>query len=247
VNGGFIVLAGSRVINTGTISATSGTVALAAGNSVTLMLDNAGATTVSVDGATLGALIRNQGLIEADGGQVLLTARGRDLLQASVMNLSGVIQADTIGTKNGHIVIDGGNLAQGDSGAVVLANATVRALGAASGEQGGAVTITGPAVQLQSTTINVSGEGGGGIALIGGGARGAGTLAHALTTTVDSGTTIDASATGHGDGGTAAGSHRGFHRGFHRRRAAGQCPCCGICSDTPLRPPENDAAPPASS
>jgi fibronectin-binding autotransporter adhesin len=202
VNGGFIVLAGSRVINTGTISATGGTVALAAGNSVTLMLDNAGATTVSVDGATLGALIQNQGLIEADGGQVLLTARGRDLLQASVMNLSGVIQADTIGTKNGHIVIDGGNLAQGDSGAVVLANTTVRALGAASGEQGGAVTITGPAVQLQSTTINVSGEGGGGIALIGGGARGAGTLAHALTTTVDPGTTIDASASGHGDGGT---------------------------------------------
>ena len=41
------------------------------------------------------------------------------------MNLSGVIQANTIGTKNGQIVIDGGNAALGDSGMVALANAAV--------------------------------------------------------------------------------------------------------------------------
>jgi fibronectin-binding autotransporter adhesin len=202
VNGGFIVLAGSRVINTGTISATSGTVALASGNSVTLNLDNAGQTTVNVGSATLGALIQNQGLIEADGGQVLLTARGRDMLQASVMNLSGVIQANAIGSKDGRIVIDGGDAARGDSGSVVLANATVSALGANAGKYGGTVTITGPAINLRGTAINVSGDAGGGTVLIGGDAHGQGSLAHARMTYVDAGSTIDASATGNGNGGT---------------------------------------------
>ena len=202
VNGGFIVLAGNRVINAGTISATNGTVALAAGDSVTLDLDSAGRLTVNVTAATLGALIHNQGLIEADGGQVLLTARGLGLLQASVMNLSGVIQANSIGTRQGQIVIDGGDAAEGDSGMVSLVNATVNASGANTGEQGGMVTITGPHVNLQGSAINVSGNAGGGIALIGGDAHGAGSLTNALTTGVDPHTTIDASATGNGHGGT---------------------------------------------
>ncbi|MBK5550149.1 filamentous hemagglutinin N-terminal domain-containing protein [Pseudomonas sp. TH03] len=202
VNGGFVVLAANKVVNTGTISATRGTVALAAGSSVTLALDNAGLATVKVDGAALGALIQNQGIIEADGGRVLLTARGRDMLQSSVMNLSGVIQANTIGTKNGQIVIDGGNAALGDSGTVALNNSTLNTLGAKPGEQGGTVSITGPAINLQGATINVSGDAGGGSVVVGGGARGTGALTHALTTTMDASSKIDASATGSGNGGS---------------------------------------------
>ncbi|HKT27800.1 autotransporter-associated beta strand repeat-containing protein [Dyella sp.] len=202
VNGGFVVLAGNRVINSGTIHATQGTVALASGDSVTLNLDNAGAMTVNVNAATLGALIQNQGLIEADGGQVLLTARGVGMLQSNVMNLSGVLDARSIGSKNGKVVIDGGDASQGDSGTVSLASATVDASGANAGEQGGAVTITGPHVNLQASAINVSGNAGGGIALVGGGAHGEGPLTRALTTTVDAGSTIDASATHNGNGGT---------------------------------------------
>ncbi|OXJ22576.1 hypothetical protein CFB82_40080, partial [Burkholderia sp. HI2714] len=201
-NGGFVVLAGQQVINQGTIDAATGTVALASGKSVTLKLDNSGQLSVNVTAATLGALIQNQGLIEADGGQVLLTARGLEMLQTSVMNLSGIVQANSVGTKNGHIVIDGGNAALGDSGMVSVANATVRAVGANTGEQGGTVTITGPYVGIQGSTVNMSGDAGGGTALIGGGAHGQGSLTHAQMTYVDAGSTIDASATGHGNGGT---------------------------------------------
>ncbi|GLQ91692.1 YDG domain-containing protein [Dyella acidisoli] len=202
VNGGFVVLAGDQVINTGTIDATTGTVALASGDSVTLNLDNFGQLKVSVNAATLGALIKSQGLIEADGGQVLLTARGLDQLQTNVMNLSGVIDARSIGAKNGRIVIDGGDASQGDSGTVALLDATVDASGANAGEQGGTVTITGPHVNLQGSAINVSGYAGGGTALVGGDAHGQGSLTHALTTSMDAHSSIDASATGNGNGGT---------------------------------------------
>ena len=202
VNGGFIVLAGTQVINSGRIDATLGSVALASGNSVTLALDNAGQLTVNVSAGTLGALIQNQGLIEADGGQVLLTARGIDMLQSNVMNLSGVIDARSIGSRNGKVVIDGGNTALGDSGVVTLSQAAIDATGANAGERGGTVTITGPSVVLQGSAVNVSGNAGGGTALIGGNAHGQGSLAHARMTYVDAGSTIDASATGKGDGGT---------------------------------------------
>ena len=202
VNGGFVVLASNKVINSGTINATLGTVALASGDSVTLNLDNAGGLSVNVNAATLGALIQNQGLIEADGGQVLLTARGVGMLQANVMNLSGVLDARSIGSKNGKIVIDGGDASQGDSGSVSLVKASVDASGANAGEQGGAVTITGPHINLQGSAINVSGNAGGGIALVGGGAHGEGPLTRALTTTVDADSSIDASATNNGNGGT---------------------------------------------
>jgi len=202
VNGGFVVLAGDQVINSGTINATTGTVALASGKTVTLSLDNSGQLSVNVTAGTLGALIQNQGLIQADGGQVLLTARGLDMLQANVMNLSGVIQANSIGSRNGRIVIDGGDVSAGNSGVVSLVNATVSATGANAGEQGGTVTVTGPGINLQGSTINVSGYAAGGTALIGGDAHGEGPLAHALTTSMDAGSTIDASATGSGNGGT---------------------------------------------
>ncbi|CAM2188913.1 fibronectin-binding autotransporter adhesin [Paraburkholderia sacchari] len=202
VDGGFVVLAGEQVINSGTINATTGTVALASGKTVTLSLDNSGQLSVNVTAGTLGALIQNQGLIQADGGQVLLTAHGLDMLQANVMNLSGVIQANSIGSRNGRIVIDGGDVTAGNSGVVSLANASVSATGANAGEQGGTVTVTGPGVNLQGSAINVSGYAAGGTALIGGGAHGEGPLAHAVTTSMDAGSTIDASATGSGNGGT---------------------------------------------
>ncbi|MET3650680.1 autotransporter-associated beta strand repeat-containing protein [Dyella japonica] len=202
VNGGFVVLAGQQVINRGTIDTSTGTVALASGSSVSLKLDNSGQLSVNVTASTLGALIQNQGLIAADGGQVLLTARGLDMLQTSVMNLSGIVQANSIGTKNGRIVIDGGNPAAGDSGVVSVSNATLRAAGAAAGEQGGTVTITGPYVGIEGAAINVSGAAGGGTALIGGEAHGEGSLTHAQMTHVDANSTIDASATERGNGGT---------------------------------------------
>ena len=47
----------------------------------------------------------NGGLLQADGGQVLLSAGARDSLLASVVNNTGVIQARTVQEKDGKIIL----------------------------------------------------------------------------------------------------------------------------------------------
>ena len=195
--GGFIVLAGRQVSNTGTINAPQGTVALAAGETVSLDIDSAGALKIRVDGAMLNALINNQGLIAADGGQVYLTARGKEMAQRSVINVEGIVQARSIGSRNGRIVIDGGA-----DGAVVARDATIDISGLAAGETGGEVRLTGNYVGLfGTTTVDARGAAGGGTVLVGGDYQGGGDLAHAQVTVMGSAARIDASAMVAGNGG----------------------------------------------
>ncbi|WP_322023426.1 beta strand repeat-containing protein [Burkholderia sp. BCC1977] len=198
--GGSIVLVADQVRNQGTISTPGGSATLAAGDQVTLTLDAGGKMKVDVDTATMNALVENQGLIAADGGAVYLTARGRDMLQANVMNLSGVIRARSIGSQDGQVVISGGTDA--DGGNVVLNHATVDVAGLNAGGHGGTVSITGRNVGLFGSSVDARGDAGGGTVLIGGERQGKGTLAHANVTFMDGGSSIDASATGHGTGGT---------------------------------------------
>lgn len=203
-DGGYIVLAGRRVLNDGTISASGGTAALAAGETVTLKLDDQGKVGVTVDGATLNALVSSSGLIEADGGQVLLTSRGRSMLQANVMNLGGVLRARSMAERNGVIVIDGGAPAAGnaDTGNVTLQDAVLDVSGLNTGERGGRVEVTGRNVGLLgNTSVDARGAAGGGTVLVGGDWQGGGTLAHAETVVMDSAARIDASALTSGAGG----------------------------------------------
>jgi hypothetical protein len=82
----------------------------------------------------------------------------------------------------------------------------VRPLAAASAKgRGGAVTLTGTrAVSLASSSVTASGATGGGAIRIGGDFHGASDLTSAQTTTIDSASTLNASATASGDGGTVA-------------------------------------------
>src|SRR5438270_160403 len=72
---GYAALAGPQVRNDGIIIAHAGTVALAAGDRVSLDMIGDGLISVSVDQAALNASAINAGRIQADGGNVLLTAR----------------------------------------------------------------------------------------------------------------------------------------------------------------------------
>ena len=63
---------------------------------------------MQVDQSTLNNLAENQALIQADGGQVLMTAGAKDALLASVVNNTGVIEARTVANDNGTII--GGTL-----------------------------------------------------------------------------------------------------------------------------------------
>ena len=105
--GGRAVLLGRTVSNTGRISAPGGNVALAAGEHATLSVGANGHLQIDVDAAQVATLVANGGLIEADGGQVILTAKGADALAASVVSNTGTIQARTVANQQGRILLLG--------------------------------------------------------------------------------------------------------------------------------------------
>lgn len=102
-DGGYVALLGANVSNEGVISARLGTVALAAGDAITLDVAGDGLLNVTVDQSAVNALVQNSGLIQADGGQVLLTAQAAGDLLQGVVNNTGVIQAQTIENHKGTI------------------------------------------------------------------------------------------------------------------------------------------------
>ena len=106
-DGGYVALLGASVTNNGVIQARLGSVALAAGNAMTLDVAGDGLLNVSVSQGALSALAQNGGLIQADGGQVLLSAQSAGALFQSAVNNTGVIQAQTLQNHNGAIRLMG--------------------------------------------------------------------------------------------------------------------------------------------
>jgi filamentous hemagglutinin family protein len=106
-NGGYIALLAPEVRNEGVISATLGTALLAAGNKVTLNLNNGSLLGYSIDQGAIAALADNKQLIQANGGQVILSARAADALSSAVVNNTGVIEAKTLQNQNGRIMLMG--------------------------------------------------------------------------------------------------------------------------------------------
>lgn len=106
-NGGTIALIAAKVDNAGTIDANRGNALLGAGSDVTL--DLGGPVKLQVNQGALDALISNGGAIKADGGVVYLTAKAANTLAATVINTTGVIEAQTLATgEKGQIVLLGG-------------------------------------------------------------------------------------------------------------------------------------------
>ncbi|MCZ4303339.1 filamentous hemagglutinin N-terminal domain-containing protein [Zoogloeaceae bacterium G21618-S1] len=102
--GGTIALIAARIINDGTLTATGGNVLLGAGDRVTL--DMGGPVKLQVANDTVETLIQNGGAIRADGGHVLLTSQAAATLASSVINNTGVIEAQALGTgAKGEIIL----------------------------------------------------------------------------------------------------------------------------------------------
>ncbi|MBW4053914.1 MAG: filamentous hemagglutinin N-terminal domain-containing protein [Proteobacteria bacterium] len=199
--GGYVVLAGPSVTNSGSIVANVGSVHLAAGDTVTLSLDNGNLINVAVNGDvaanSLGAT--NTGYISANGGQVVLTARVAGDVMKSVVNNKGIIEAKSIADKNGIISLDGG-----DHG-ITAQSGTLVVSGKKSGETGGTIKILGDKVGLfAGSSIDASGDAGGGTVLIGGNFHGAGAEKNASMTYVDKDAAIQADARATGNGGKVA-------------------------------------------
>ena len=231
-SGGFAALVAPGVRNSGTITATLGTVSLAAGNAFTLDFYGDRLITLAVNdqianqvidvatGLPLASLVGNSGKLSANGGRVEITAAAAKAVVDSVINNTGVIEANSIGTKNGMIVLGAATAASKPPGAPVqnvkLAG-KISAAGKDKGTKGGTVVVSGENIALAGATIDASGDAGGGKVLIGGdtggghpGAAAASielaklenfVIPTATTVSVDGASVINASATGSGNGG----------------------------------------------
>ncbi|MFG0721378.1 filamentous hemagglutinin N-terminal domain-containing protein [Pseudomonas sp. GLN_6] len=141
-DGGAVALLGGTVSNQGVIVANRGSATLAAGNAMTLDFAGDGLLNVQVDGAAVDALVENHQLIKADGGHVVLTANAGDALLKTVVNNTGVIEARTLGEKDGKILL----LGDFDGGVVNVAG-TLDA-SAPTGGDGGFIDTSGAHVKI---------------------------------------------------------------------------------------------------
>ncbi|MBW2608788.1 MAG: filamentous hemagglutinin N-terminal domain-containing protein, partial [Deltaproteobacteria bacterium] len=205
---GFVSLLAPGIKNEGTIVASLGKVYLGSGEQMTInfagndligfavdksVMDEV----VGPDGEPLESNIENTGEIYADGGEVILSAKTAYDAIKSVINNEGIIEAKSFSNKNGKIVLKGG-----DQG-IVENSGVLDASGKEAGQTGGEVQVLGDKVGLFDTaSIDVSGDLGGGIALIGGDFQGSNPdIQNASRTYVGPDATITAEAYSEGDGG----------------------------------------------
>ncbi|GFE87641.1 YDG domain-containing protein [Steroidobacter agaridevorans] len=141
-DGGYIALLGGQVSNQGVIRARLGTVALGAGERITLDFAGDSLLNLTVDEGALGALADNQQLIQADGGQVLMSARAADAVLDTVVNNTGIIEAHTVEREGGVIKLLGGF-----NGGTVNVAGTLDA-SAPNGGNGGYIDTSGHTVNI---------------------------------------------------------------------------------------------------
>src|SRR5438105_1158388 len=172
-SGGFAALVAPGVRNSGTITATLGTVALVSGNGFTLDLYGDKLITLAVSdyiasndvdvatGRPLKSLVTNEGKIRANGGRVELTAAAARVVVDSVINTSGVIKANSIGRHNGMIVLSAATGASKPTGAATQSiniSGTLAAAGKRPGAKGGTVVVSGEDIKLTAARVDASGR-----------------------------------------------------------------------------------------
>lgn len=210
---GLVGLVAPNVINSGVITAKLGRIHLASGDSATVDLYGDGLVEVKASDALTSQLVKNTGTLNADGGTIALTAAaGRETVD-SLIQVSGTLNARSIGNKNGRIYIhaEGSNAVANNVAAdkgvktgnsVVLVDGTLDVSGKNPGETGGKVEILGDHIALiDHAVIDATGAQGGGIVHVGGQYLGLGDTPTASITIMEAAAKIDASALLEGDGG----------------------------------------------
>ena len=231
-NGGFAALVAPGVRNSGTITAALGSIGLAAGNTFSLDFYGDKLITLGVNdqiagqvkdvqtGETLKSLVTNTGKLSANGGRVELTAAAARQVVDSVINTSGVIEANSVGVRNGQIVLGAATASTKGAGLpkqTVRVSGTVSASGKEAGTKGGKIVVTGENIEVAGANIDASGRAGGGTVLLGGDWGGGkpdtslvnhssatldgNVIPTSATVSVDSATVINASALDYGNGG----------------------------------------------
>lgn len=136
--GGLVALHAASAENDGTIANEGGKVALAAAKNITLSEDTAGKINFTVDGALAKASTLNSGVLRADGGYVVMTAKQAGDVMSTVVNNTGTIEAKTLRqNEKGEILLDGG-----DNG-VVEVSGTIDASGLENNQSAGSIKVIG--------------------------------------------------------------------------------------------------------
>ncbi|MBU3595144.1 autotransporter-associated beta strand repeat-containing protein, partial [Polynucleobacter sp. 86C-FISCH] len=171
---GYIAMLAPEVRNTGLLVAQSGTVALAAGESITLNFGpSSKLESLTVTGGQLDALVENRHAIKAPNGLVILSARAMNQLAASVIN-SGTIEAKGISQRGGRILLEASSVT--NTGTLDVSSDSMEA---------GTIQINGKSVSISGRVIATSPVQGGAINV-------------QATQSLNVAGTLDASSTGRG-------------------------------------------------
>ncbi|SDL45956.1 filamentous hemagglutinin family N-terminal domain-containing protein [Geoalkalibacter ferrihydriticus] len=144
--GGTIALIAARIDNSGTLTANGGHVLMGAGSKVTL--DLGGSVKIQVEEAAIDALIEQGGAIKADGGLVYLTARAAGELTSTVINHTGITEAQTLATGAKGEIFLMGDMVNGR----IEVEGTLDA-SALNGGDGGFVETSAAKVQIQPDLV----------------------------------------------------------------------------------------------
>ncbi|HEV3009085.1 MAG TPA: filamentous hemagglutinin N-terminal domain-containing protein [Burkholderiales bacterium] len=156
---GYVALIAPSVANEGSIESPLGTVSLAAGSAATVDFMADGLVQIRVDEGALQAEVANHGALLAEGGYVLLTAKGLDSLARAVVNNTGIVEARSVKILGDEVILGGAARidASGETGGgEILIGGNYQGKGP---EQNALRTYVGPDVTIAADAIT-SGDGG---------------------------------------------------------------------------------------
>jgi filamentous hemagglutinin family protein len=191
--GGLAALVAPQVTNAGVIEAKMGRVALGAGEIFTVDLYGDGLVALAASDRLREAAVEQTGEIRAAGGTVLLTTAEARRVMDRTVNMNGLVEVSSLTSEGGSIVLHAAEGTASVGGALHADSATSR---------GGRLQVTGRHVKVGAgAVLSATGGSGGGDIKIGGDYLGGGATPRAKTTRIETGATIDVSATGTGTGG----------------------------------------------
>ena len=102
---GYAALLAKNVENGGSITAVKGKIYMVGADSVSINLNGNSLVNLTVDKGVVDALVKNNGAVIANGGEIYLTANAADELLKSVVNNEGILEAQTLDDIQGKIIV----------------------------------------------------------------------------------------------------------------------------------------------
>jgi filamentous hemagglutinin family protein len=131
--GSYVALLAPEVQNAGVIVAQAGTVALAAGDAIRLNFDPSQRLTgITTTPSTITSLVENKHAVLAPDGHIVLSAVAMNKLQAGVVKNNGRLEASSMVSKGGTIVLEGDDITLERSSQIE-----------ATGPKGGGIVLVG--------------------------------------------------------------------------------------------------------